>query len=463
MQKRVNDRKFRRFIHFLKKNKAAYVLGSVIVLILIFFIKLIYKSINHKNFDFKSFLSSLVDVKTLVTIVLVFFLTGLADVIVYLIEPKLEDLMKLTTDYNYLVRNYRKFSNLLSYTNKRDYCELGRKKTVSKAENYNAIKKSYEGNSDEYYFPITDVYSLYDKEVVINFDYENALVYKQPDWVKSHRDALFEAHSYSDIYNQQMFRVDNIINNPNNFQLYLSKTSYLDSLITNRACDYEINGVSVRKIYEPGPVLHSLKESVLSNHLGFNGMVETSDHKFIFIKRHNSVSIAKDKWQTSIGASLKTKFALTINKEVTKDSIKEAIIHEMIDEFNLKYLDNFNDIKFQMEENFQFEKNVLYFYRDLVECGKPQFMFYYQIPLTSNEIKTTLNNGYKTSKKNKNKFEDINSIDGHKLLFIDKEALYKIYLAPDGFVYDNKYYPSVPTSMATIAMMVMYLNNDNKE
>lgn len=459
MQRRVNSRKFRRFIRFLKKNKAAYVLGSIIVLLLIFIIKLIYKSINHKNFDFKSFLSSLVDVKTLVTIVLVFFLTGLADVIIYLIEPKLEDLMKLTTDYNYLVRNYGKFSNLLNYTNKDDYYELGRKKTASKAENFDTNINCYEGNKDEYYFPITDVISLYDKEVIINFDFENASIYKQPDWVKAHRDALFEAHSYSDIYNQQIFRVDNIIHNSNKFDMYLSKTTYLDSLITNRACDYEINGVSVRKIYEPGPLLHDLKDSLLSNHLGFNGMVETADHKFVFIKRHNSVSIGKDKWQTAIGASLKTKFALTLNKEITKESIKDAMIYEMIDEFCLQYLDNYGNIKDQMEESFSFEKNVLFYYRDLVEAGKPQFMFYYQIPLASYEISNALSKGYKQSKKNKNRFESSNTIDGHESLFIDIDELNKLYLTPDGFVYDNKFYPSVPSSVATIVMTINYLNS----
>lgn len=42
--------------------------------------------------------------------------------------------------------------------------------------------------------------------------------------------------------------------------------------------DYVLsNGASVRKMLEGGPVIHSLKGSSLSNHLGFNGFIETSD------------------------------------------------------------------------------------------------------------------------------------------------------------------------------------------
>lgn len=145
--------------------------------------------------------------------------------------------------------------------------------------------------------------SLYDKKVDFVFNYETANVYKQPSWVSSHSDALFAAHSHSEIYNQQNFRVDDISWNKNNVKIYLSKTTYLDSLITNRACDYEINGVSVRELYEPGPVLHDLKDSQLSNHLGYNGMVETSDHKFIFIKRHKKVSIAKRPFNSRLDKS----------------------------------------------------------------------------------------------------------------------------------------------------------------
>ena len=439
---------FKRFVRFLKKNRGSYVLVCLVTVIVILIIKA-FDSFKDGS-DFKSYLSSIIDLKTFVTIVLVFILTGIASLLGGLFAPKVEDMMKLTTNYDMLARKYGDFSDLIKYTNSgaSDYL-TGRKNTTSKA-------KSYDNNEDQYDFPTIKLVSLYDKKVDIIFDFDNANVYKQPAWVSSHSDALFAAHSHSEIYNQQNFRVDDITWDKDNVKIYLSKTSYLDSLITNRACDYEINGVSVRELYEPGPVLHDLKDSQLSNHLGYNGMVETSDHKFIFIKRHKKVSIAKNTWQTSVGASLKVRNALTKDRKIDTDSIATAMIKEMMSEFNLKNLDNSKDLEAKMKSDFLFKKNVLYFYRDLLECGKPQMMFYYQLPISSEEVAKAFTNGIGAAKKNKDRFSLFCDIDGHKLMFIDKEDLNKLYLTPDGFAFNKKYYKSVPSAVATIAMLLEY-------
>lgn len=449
---------FKRLIRYLSKHRWSYVLVCLLVVIVVLIVKLVI-NLHSGDFNFQKYLESIIDVKTFVTVVLVFVLTVIANIITELLAPKVEDFMKLTTDYDKLVNKYKAFSTLITYTNKDSLNkEIGRKKTSSLATYFNKETGKYDGLEDSYTFPVADLTSLYNKKIDIIFDFDKAPIYKRPSWVEKHSDDLFTAHSHSKIYNQQNIRVDNIECVDNKVNIYLSKTTYFDSLITNRACDYEINGVSVRELYEPGPYLHDLKDSLLSNHLGFNGMVETSDHKFIFVKRHNKVSIAKNTLQTSIGASLKVKNALTKDgKKVNATSIADAIIKEMVNEFSLKNLSNYNELIGIINKEFSFEKNVLYFYRDLLECGKPQLMFYYKLPISSEEVETAFKVGIKKAKRNKDKYGLYNSIDGHKMIFVDKDDLEKLYLTPDGIVIDKKFYPSVPSAVATVAMMLGFL------
>lgn len=73
--------------------------------------------------------------------------------------------------------------------------------------------------------------------------------------------------------------------------------------------DYELEkGISIRELLECGPIVHPLKYSLLSNHLGVNGFVESSDGKIMFVYRKNNVSIGKRTYSNSIGASIKTKY-----------------------------------------------------------------------------------------------------------------------------------------------------------
>ena len=64
----------------------------------------------------------------------------------------------------------------------------------------------------------------------------------------------------------------------------ISKTSYYDSLLTNRAMGFRWpDGRSIREVYEPGPYITSLEDSKMSNHIGINGIIETIDERFIFL------------------------------------------------------------------------------------------------------------------------------------------------------------------------------------
>lgn len=128
--------------------------------------------------------------------------------------------------------------------------------------------------------------------------------------------------------------------------LHTSRTYYFDSMITNRACDYLLsNGKTIREIFEPGPYIRDLNRSKMSNHLGFNGFIMTNDGKIPFIMRSADLSIGKNTLADSIGASLKTKYAVGKDSgmRVTKQSIGYAMIREIEDELSLGELDVSNE------------------------------------------------------------------------------------------------------------------------
>ena len=150
-----NDRNlFKRLIRYLSKHRWSYVLVCLLVVIIVLVTKLII-NLNGGDFDLKKYLDSIIDVKTFVTVVLVFVLTVIANIITELLAPKVEDFLKLTKDYDKLVNKYKTFSTLLTYKNKDSLNkDIGIKKTSSFAHNFNKETGQYDGLEDSYTFPI---------------------------------------------------------------------------------------------------------------------------------------------------------------------------------------------------------------------------------------------------------------------------------------------------------------------
>lgn len=452
MKKNRNDNRLKKTIRYFKSNHWTYALLCFLLVAAALLIQF-FRHLGDESYGIGDYFASLIEVKTFLSIVLAFVLTGIAYSIANVFDGKIEDYMKLTNDYDHLSKKYGTFNKLLVYKNASDSPFLiGRKKS-------GCVPKSKKNNEDEYVFPTIVVSSLYDKKTKIQFEFGEK-TYRLPPWASKHSDELLAAHAHSKIYNQQALRADDFTVEGNQATIFLSHTSYFDSLVTNRACDYDVNGASIREIYEPGPFLHELKDSQLSNHLGFNGMVETADHKFIFIKRHRRVSIAKNTLQSSVGASLKVKYALTADHKVTPESISLAIVKEIMDEFCLDRLQNHRELEEQIRNDFSFQKNVLFFYRELLESGKPQLMFYYRLPIESNEVIRAFTKGTKFLKKQK-RHNLFLSVDGYKMLLVDAKDLSKIYLCPDGMVIGKKFYKSVPGAVATVIMLLQYLKEKN--
>ena len=194
--------------------------------------------------------------------------------------------------------------------------------------------------------------------------------YKLPQQICDMSAHLMKAHRQSYCYNRQVIRLDDLEYNSGAIKLLYSNTTYFNSLVTNRAMDYDLKEGyrSIREIYEPGPFISSLRESQLSNHIGYNGIIETSDNMIILTKRSNNVSIGKTMLSTSIAASLKTEFAYNNQKELTLEGISNAIKEELSQELFIK-----------INKDEEMDKTIFAFYRDLVEGGKPQFLFYHKL------------------------------------------------------------------------------------
>ncbi len=397
-------------------------------------------------------LAEFIEISTFSAIILAFLLDSLTKILVRNARKKIEDRNKLTEDYDRLIKNYCrvKFMEVNNSHADENNKEIAKKNTLCTEK---------KGVPNTYILPICDKICLYGKSV--EFCDNPDKMYEPNTYIWERMERLGSIHEFSNIYNNMNIRVDKVKEEENKIKIYTSRTKYYYSLMTNRAIDYKIDNLSYRELFEEGPFLRDLEHSTLSNHLGFNGYVETIDDKFIFILRHQKVSIGKNTLQNSIGASLKTKIALTNNGVLPSDgsTIIDAIKEEIYDELKLKNLSN-DDCKKKIIQNvfghFSLKNNVIFFYRDLVEGGKPQLFFHTKIQLTSKDLVEAYTKGAKI---NKNDREGYTAADGYKMLLVDKKDLEKIYLTPDGVTINGKWYRAMPSVVASQAMLMEYLHD----
>jgi len=411
---------------------------DMIQLLFLFFIlciptyKLLY---TNESFDIMSVFS----ISTFTGFFLAYTASGLANNISKVLNRKLEDHLKLNSDYSLLVKKYPFCEKMIRYKNSDESNYVKGRKFTSAMR----IKNQLDYVEDEYIFPVTiEAYCNGRK-----FDiFDSTHQYTLPHRIMEHYDEIMSAHGQSDVYNQLNIRLDGYIIS-DKIILNTSRTTYYDSLVTNRAMDFKWkSNISIRDIYGPGPFLKVLEESELSNHLGFNGFVETSDNKIIFVKRYNNVSIGKGTLGDSIGASLKAKYALNkTNGKFTLDGLINGIKSEIKDE-----------LKIGREcYEFSLEDNIISIYRDIVEGGKPQLLFYVKLKIDFNEVEKTFFTVLKNENKSKDKVKKLNA-DGKELICVDRMQLSKLYITPDAIVIGDKAYNMMPSASASIIMLFEY-------
>jgi hypothetical protein len=120
--------------------------------------------------------------------------------------------------------------------------------------------------------------------------------FRLPIFIEMNQPQLLKAHLMSHIENKNTLRLKDIVIEDNKIELQVQKTSYYNHLVTNRAIDYALSEhLTLRKMYEPGPTVKPLNESVFSNHIGINLMLITNDHYTVCPKRKYNATYSKNR------------------------------------------------------------------------------------------------------------------------------------------------------------------------
>lgn len=410
--------------------------GLGVLLIFAFVIKIILK----KEFDIYQFL----EFDIAVTVSLTMIIAGALRIFIKIIDKHLEESTKLDIDTDKLFEFYGENSEYLVYKNRgdRENKNIGIKYTSCSLYNAeNEIESSQEPLDSVYRFPIVVVFRNPGNMKFTVIDSNS--MYQLPQIVISNYTKLFTYHSSSKVFNNLIIRIkDWYIKQEENQDIVVletERTTFFNSLVTNRALDAPLcDGLSLRTIFQYDKKLVPMSESMLSNHLGINGFVETADEKIILVKRREDVSISKKMWGTSIGYAVKASGMgnQKFSEEILEREIKDALKKELG----------------ICQEYYEFsnERNIIAGYRDLLEGGKPQLLFYVKVNLTETEI---YNNFLQYD------FENAMEKDGDKLQFIPRNELNHIFITPEGIAYNKKFYMMRPTVSSSLVLLNEYFNS----
>lgn len=365
------------------------------------------------------------------------------------IEHRLEDSTKLTVDYDSLIKLYNcKDSSLREAVISCVYPIQG--EVVSLLERYSSctLDGADTVNEIRYFFPVV---KLFENKERLDFEIQDSQeMYQLPDLVLHNYSRLFEFHAHSNVYNNLNIRLKDCLWNKENRSVTLitERTTYFNSLVTNRALDAPLGEhLTIRSVFQVGKGVVPLSESVFSNHLGFNGFVATQDGYLVFVVRGSNMSVAKNTLGPSVGASMKTKYAL-MDKKFTLHGLENAICSEIKDELELE----------RDTYSYSNGENIIAGYRDLVEGGKPQLLFFVQSTLNRQHILENFRQGRSSrSKKGKQSKEEQMRRDGEQLLFIPRDELAEVLIAPDCLIWRKKCYTLVPSTAASLVMVREYL------
>lgn len=319
---------------------------------------------------------SLVDITILSTFLITFFVTLLFNKSIDILRVHVEDEIKINYDFEKIKDQYP----------------------------LEVVKSSFYKDNEDHFWPIIILYSHNsDKKITIK---DSAGVYLLPSIISNYTDKILTAHKASHFKNNKMIRMDKIEVSDNEVNIFTSRTTYLNTLITNRAIDYHISqSLTVRDVLEPGPYINDLDVSTLSNHIGFNILVFDKDNNIVLSQRSNKVSTAKSKYSFGVSGSLKSIYSLDNQNKLSIKGIEHAIKMEIKDELGI---DN-------SYVSFDFNEDLLCVYREVYEGGKPHFLLKCKINFTGDEIIELFNNN--DGLKNLSK-------DSHSLKIINQSELY---------------------------------------
>ena len=190
--------------------------------------------------------------------------------------------------------------------------------------------------------------------------------YELPEFAGDNLVTLLDAHSSSTKLNCDTVRLDDVKLKDGKYIFYLSRSNFYNHLVTNRAIDFEITkGVTIRSMYEYGPEIKPLKDSVLSNHIGINALVFLNDGTMLIPRRKNDSTISKNMVTSSIAVRLNP--PKDKKKKITKDYLfKHSIISNLTARLKIAEED---------AQNLSVKIDFLGLGQNIYEGGKPQMYF----------------------------------------------------------------------------------------
>lgn len=418
----------------------------IIYVIALFFIIALSRAISDKEQSlWNTFLDILTSNETIS-----FFSAGIVTVVIVTIisssEKSLEESLKIEDNHHKIIAKYNKHkitSLPIEEENFYDkdgiYMELHhivkpKKPLKNKVKDiyssqYNSTQKELDlfNKEGKILLPTINIFTNREKNVKVLFD--DSIVKKQlPDFIIGNGQEFMSAHKHSKTSNNITIRLDDIsYNNEENILiLHTSRTLYYHMLLTNRCMDYKISsGMSIRELYEFSNKITPLKDSKLSNQIGINGMILTTDGYVLLEKRTKNKTTWKNKFAQPISLALKEN---DLKLDVTR------LIKGNLEESESKLM---GVIKATMKSNFgltekdyeplRFENNFLGIARDLLEGGKPNMYFVVTVNYLAKEFLEVLRKKASSIEGNILKTEKLES-DYYLIRFEDLKVNYNYEL-----------------------------------
>lgn len=246
---------------------------------------------------------------------------------------------------------------------------------------------------------------------------------------------LFVAHKYSYAENNYTVRLNDAHYNPESHEitLFTRPTTYYNMLLTNRCMDFELaRGVTIRNMFEYREKISTLRSSTLSNQIGINGLIITSDGYLLLERRTRKKTTWKNKYAQPISLSMKFSDLASYFETRSIRGEDEKYVDHICQKIDDKYVAEsmFKDIikktvksNYGIKEDqyeFHFSKNFMGIARDLVEGGKPNFYFYIVLKKNAEETRKIIQKAsavseYDNRKSEEEKAEGMSAISRGKL------------------------------------------------
>lgn len=217
--------------------------------------------------------------------------------------------------------------------------------------------------------------------------------YELPPLLKENAAKLISAHKASNVSNSATIRLDDFDYKNSVLTLKTRRSNYMDMLMTNRCMDFDLDGMSVRSLYEPENAVSPLKNSKLCNQIGINGLVYTSDNYLLIEKRGRKKAVWKNKFAQPISLALKLKDVETGKDgkiggtaEDAEKCFKKVISKTLSSNFGLVAKEE----NAEGDYDFTLSQNLMGIARDLLEGGKPNLYFYVKVNKSAQELKKYL-------------------------------------------------------------------------